>query len=222
MPDSAPVTIAVVKVIAAVYPATAAPAHETYAEAMHVHELDTERLLLRRWRAEDRGPFAALNADPEVMEHFPAPLTRAESDAFADTVEDRIERQGWGLWALQERATGRFLGFTGLAYPGFDAPFGPTVEIGWRLARDAWGRGFASEAARAATAFAFDELELDEIVAFTAVVNERSRAVMRRLGMHHDRADDFDHPLVSDERLRRHVLYRLAARDFAHHRGATR
>jgi ribosomal-protein-alanine N-acetyltransferase len=183
-----------------------------------VHELETERLLLRQWRAEDRAPFAALNADPAVMEHFPAPLTRAESDAFADRVEELIAQQGWGLWAMQEHATGRFLGFTGLAYPRFDAPFGPAVEIGWRLARDAWGQGLATEAACAATAFAFDELALDEIVSFTAAPNERSRAVMRRLGMRHDPADDFDHPLVEQARLRRHVLYRLRAANWPHAR----
>ncbi len=182
---------------------------------MSVHELRTERLLLRRWRAEDRAPFAAMNADPEVMEHFPARLTRSESDGFARRIDAHMQREGWGLWAMEERSTGRFLGFTGLARPGFDAPFMPAVEIGWRLARDAWGHGFATEAARAATVFAFDELELAEIVSLTVVANERSRAVMRRLGMHHDPADDFDHPLVSQHHLRRHVLYRLAASDFA-------
>jgi RimJ/RimL family protein N-acetyltransferase len=181
-----------------------------------MHEVATERLLLRQWRPEDRAPFAALNAHREVMEHFPAPLTRAESDALADRIVQLIARQGWGLWALEERDAGRFLGFTGLAYPGFDAPFGRAVEIGWRLARDAWVQGYATEAARAAAAFAFDALRLEEIVAFTAVPNERSRAVMRRLGMRHDPADDFDHPFVSEERLRRHVLYRLRASDSQH------
>ena len=112
-----------------------------------MHELATERLLLRRWRPEDRPPFAELNADPEVMHHFPARLTRGESDAFADRSRRRCERDGWGLWAMEERASGRFLGFTGLARPRFEAPFMPAVEIGWRLARPAWGHGFASEAA---------------------------------------------------------------------------
>jgi RimJ/RimL family protein N-acetyltransferase len=147
------------------------------------------------------------------MHHFPAPATRRESDTLADRIEAQIEREGWGLWALEVRATGRFIGFTGLARPGFEAPFMPAVEIGWRLAREAWGQGFASEAARAAAAFAFAELELDEIVSFTVAANERSRAVMRRLGMHHDPADDFDHPLVEQPHLRRHVLYRLSRAD---------
>ena len=176
-----------------------------------MHELQTERLLLRRWRSHDRAPFAALNADPEVMRHFPAALTRSESDAIADLLEGLIEREGWGLWALEEQATGCFLGFTGLARPGFEAPFMPAVEIGWRLARDAWGQGFASEAARAAAAFAFEQLNLAELVSFTVPANERSRAVMRRLGMRRDPADDFDHPLVGEEHLRRHVLCRLTA-----------
>jgi ribosomal-protein-alanine N-acetyltransferase len=176
-----------------------------------VHELQTERLALRRWRPDDRTPFAALNTDPEVMHHFPQPLTRRESDVLADRLDAFIEREGWGLWAMEVRATGRFIGFTGLARPGFEAPFLPAVEIGWRLAREAWGHGFATEAARAAAAFAFEELQLEEIVSFTVPANERSRAVMRRLGMHHDPVGDFDHPLVEQAHLRRHVLYRLTA-----------
>ena len=137
-------------------------------------------------------------------------LTRRSSDELADRIEADIARQGWGLWALEERATGRFIGFTGLARPSFDAAFTPAVEIGWRLSRTAWGLGFATEAARAAAAFAFGELALDELVSFTVAGNARSRAVMRRLGMRHDHAGDFDHPLVRDGDLRRHVLYRLA------------
>lgn len=178
-----------------------------------VRELATDRLLLRQWTPADRAPFAALNADPEVMRWFPAPLTRAESDALADRLHADLARQGWGLWALEERASGAFLGFTGLARPVFDAPFQPAVEVGWRLARAAWGNGFATEAGRAAVAFAFEELALGELVSFTAVGNARSRAVMERLGMRRDAAGDFDHPSVSDERLRRHVLYRLRATD---------
>jgi RimJ/RimL family protein N-acetyltransferase len=178
-----------------------------------VRELATARLLLRHWTAADRAPFAALNADPEVTRWLPAPLTPAESDALADRLDADLTRQGWGVWAIEERASAAFLGFTGLARPAFDAAFAPAVEVGWRLARAAWGNGFATEAGRAAVAFAFDELALGEIVSFTAVGNARSRAVMERLGMRHDAAGDFDHPRVSDERLRRHVLYRLPASD---------
>jgi ribosomal-protein-alanine N-acetyltransferase len=176
-----------------------------------VPDVRTERLVLRRWRASDRVPFAALNADPEVMRHFPQALTRQASDALAASADAHIEREGWGLWALEEQATGRFLGFTGLARPSVEAPFMPAVEVGWRLARDAWGCGFATEAARAAVSFAFDELGLDEILSFTVEGNARSRAVMRRIGMRHDPADDFDHPRVAEGEFRRHVLYRLAA-----------
>ena len=171
-------------------------------------------MILRPWQQSDREPFAALNADPDVMRYFPAPLTREQSDAFVDRITAALGQQGWGLWALEERATGRFLGFTGLAPVPFDAPFTPATEIGWRLRRDAWGHGYATEAARAVLAYAFapEGVGLSEVVSFTAVANARSRAVMARLGMHRDAADDFDHPrLPEGHPLRRHVLYRIAS-----------
>ncbi|NHC46642.1 GNAT family N-acetyltransferase [Motilibacter sp. K478] len=179
----------------------------------------TSRLLLRQWRPEDRVPFAAMNADPEVMEHFPAPLSREESDALADASEQDIARQGWGLWAVEvadvgpvSTEGGAFAGFVGLKVPRFDAHFMPAVEIAWRLARWSWGRGYATEAARAALDVGFGEVGFAEVVSFTAVPNVRSQAVMRRLGMTHDPADDFDHPVLPEgHRLRRHVLYRLRA-----------
>ena len=175
--------------------------------------LRTERLVLRRWRPQDRAPFAAMNADPEVMEHFPASLTRAESDAMADRIEAGFADHGFGLWAIEVTEPGelhgQFVGFTGLSVPRFQAHFTPAVEIGWRLARPAWGRGYASEAARRALAAGFDEHHLPEVVSFTSVTNLRSQAVMRRIGMTHDPADDFDHPsLPPGHRLRRHVLCR--------------
>jgi RimJ/RimL family protein N-acetyltransferase len=173
-------------------------------------ELSSERLLLRGWLAADREPFAALNADPIVMRHFMQRLSRTESDELIDEIQEEFTREGWGLWALEERSTGVFLGFTGLSRPPFEAHFTPNVEIGWRLARHAWGRGLATEAARTALAFGFNEVRLKEIVSFTAVGNERSRAVMRRLGMSYDPSDDFDHPDAPEgHELRRHVLYRL-------------
>jgi ribosomal-protein-alanine N-acetyltransferase len=178
-----------------------------------VEALTTERLTLRRWRPGDREPFAALNADPEVMRHFPARLSRAESDAFVDRIEARFEQDGWGLWALEETRSGAFAGFTGLARATFEAHFTPALEVGWRLARTAWGRGYATEAARASVAFAFRELAAEEVVAFTAAGNQRSRAVMERIGMTRDPADDFDHVAVpAGHELRRHVLYRLVTR----------
>ncbi|WP_243718982.1 GNAT family N-acetyltransferase [Actinomadura sp. 7K534] len=168
----------------------------------------TERLVMRRWQDGDREPFAAMNADPEVMEHFPAPLTRAESDALIASFETRFEEDGFGFWALETAGTGEFVGFTGLSAVRFQAPFVPAVEIGWRLVRSAWGHGYASEAARRALRFAFED-GIDEVVSFTAAANTRSRAVMERIGMTRDPADDFDRPLVPDgHRLKRHVLYR--------------
>jgi len=144
------------------------------------------------------------------MRYFPAPLTRAESDAFAELVRRGIEERGWGLWAAERLEDAAFVGFVGLSVPRFEEHFMPAVEIGWRLARAAWGNGYATETARTAVAFGFDELRLDEIVSFTAVANERSRRVMERLGMTHDPSDDFDHPaLPVGHALRRHVLYRL-------------
>lgn len=176
----------------------------------------TDRLELRQWREEDLAPFAAMNADPIVMEHFPAPLSREESDALVARLRAAIEERGFGFWAAARRDTKRFIGFVGLSVPRFDAHFTPCTEIGWRLARDAWGHGFATEAARAACGFGFEELGRDEIVSFTAVDNARSRRVMERIGMTRDLEGDFDHPLVEEgHRLRRHVLYRLARSAFA-------
>jgi RimJ/RimL family protein N-acetyltransferase len=174
-------------------------------------QLETERLVLRHWRAEDREPFAALNADPEVMEHFPSPHSQEESDALVVKNEDGFEHWGFGLWALEVRSTGAFIGFTGLSVPNFDAAFTPAVEVGWGLARHAWGHGFATEAAGAALGNGFAEHRLSEIVSFTFEGNVRSRAVMERLEMTHDPSDDFDHPALVGHRLSRHVLDRMPA-----------
>jgi RimJ/RimL family protein N-acetyltransferase len=177
-----------------------------------VKELRTPRLVLRQWRDDDLAPFAELNADPEVMLHFPSVLTRAQSDAFALGARTHIATLGWGLWAVEVLDEAPFIGFVGLSRPRFEAHFTPAVEIGWRLAREHWGNGYATEAARAATSFAFDKLGLEEILSFTTVANEPSRRVMERLGMTHDPADDFDHPLLAHGHpQRRHVLYRLRA-----------
>jgi RimJ/RimL family protein N-acetyltransferase len=185
-------------------------------------QLRTDRLLLRRWRDSDREPFAALNADPEVMEHFLAPLTCEESDAFRDSVEAHFRQHGFSMWAVEVVSTGSFAGFVGLLVPRFQAHFTPAVEIGWRLARQQWGHGYASEAARAALAFGFEEVGLEEIVSFTAPQNVRSRRVMERLGMTRDPADDFDHPFMPEgHRLRRHVLYRLSRGSFQQAPGPT-
>lgn len=174
----------------------------------------TARLVLRRWTNADLAPFAALNTDPAVMEHFPAPLSREDSDDLARRNDAFLADNGWGLWAVEVRDGDRFAGFTGLSPAGFTAHFTPAVEIGWRLARWAWGHGYATEAAREALRIGFDEVALDEIVSFTSVTNVRSQAVMKRLGMTHNPADDFNHPsLPVDSPLRRHVLYRIARAD---------
>jgi RimJ/RimL family protein N-acetyltransferase len=173
-------------------------------------ELRTARLLLRRWRASDREPFAALNADPEVMRHFPSRLSAAESDAFIDRVEAAFGLHGYGLWAVERDR--QFIGFVGLNWTPFTAHFTPALEVGWRLARSAWGHGFATEAAMAARDFAFAEAEVNELVSFTTAANTRSQAVMRRIGLTHDADGDFDHPnLPSGHPMLRHVLYRLPA-----------
>jgi ribosomal-protein-alanine N-acetyltransferase len=144
------------------------------------------------------------------MEHFQAPLTRAESDAMVDRIEAAFESNGFGLWAVEVVGGAPFIGFVGLAVPTFEAHFTPAVEVGWRLAQEHWGRGYATEAAHAALEFGFASVGLDEIVSFTVPANIRSRAVMERLGMTHDEKDDFDHPRIPPGHpLRRHVLYRL-------------
>jgi RimJ/RimL family protein N-acetyltransferase len=175
--------------------------------------IQTERLTLRSFAEADRAPFAAMNADPEVMRHFREALDRATSDALVDRILEAWEGDNVGLWAVARRSDDTFLGFVGLSAPTFEAHFTPAVEVGWRLARDGWGHGYATEAARAALAFGFETLGLQEIVSFTTVDNIRSRRVMERLGMTRDPADDFDHPgLPPGHPLRRHVLYRLRRR----------
>jgi RimJ/RimL family protein N-acetyltransferase len=177
-------------------------------------ELRTERLLLRRFRDADRAPFAALNADPRVMEHFATPLDRTASDAFVDRIEHRRDERGYSLWAVEVAdgtdLTRCFIGYVGLWDATFDAPFTPSVEVGWRLAAPAWGRGYATEAAVASLDDGFTRVGLEEIVSFTTVANRRSRAVMERIGLVRDLAGDFDHPNVPEGHpVRPHVLYRF-------------
>lgn len=175
-----------------------------------VPTLQTERLRLRAWRDEDREPFARLNADARVTEYLGATLSREQSDAMVARIEAGFAEHGFGLWAVEVRDGAPFIGFVGLSVPRFTVHFTPCVEVGWRLDADAWGRGYATEAARAALAFGFEERGLPEIVSFTTIANHRSRQVMERLGMRHRVQDDFAHPaLPADHPLRPHVLYRL-------------
>jgi RimJ/RimL family protein N-acetyltransferase len=171
-------------------------------------ELRTERLLMRRWRDSDRDPFAAMNADPEVMRHFPSLMDRARSDAFVDLIDERFETQGFGLWALELAETGEFLGYTGLNPMPDGVPGAGDMEIAWRLARAAWGHGYATEAARAGVHVAFGGAGLARIWSMTAVTNTASQAVMRRIGM--TLHGHFDHPRIpADSPVRPHVIYRL-------------
>jgi RimJ/RimL family protein N-acetyltransferase len=184
--------------------------HGLVIEARAVPVLESPRLVLRGWRESDLAPFGALNDDPAVMEHFPKRLTRAESDAFVARIADHFAEHGFGFWAVEAPGAADFLGFVGLAYPRFQSHFTPCVEIGWRLAREHWGLGYAPEAARAALRFGFEQIGLDQIVSFTVPANLKSRRVMEKIEMHRDPGDDFDHPSIPQGHpLRRHVLYRM-------------
>lgn len=181
-----------------------------------IPELRTNRLVLRGFRDADREPFAALNADPSVMEFFPRRLDRVASDAMVDRILEHWRTDGHGLWAVERASDGAFLGFTGIAR----LPYLPVPEIGWRFARVAWGHGYATEAAQAALGWGFDRFDLPEIVSVTTVANARSRAVMERLGMHRDPADDFLHPNIPEGHpLRPHVMYRLRRDTWERRRG---
>jgi len=175
----------------------------------------TERLILRHWEHVDREPFSRMNADPRVMEFMPGLLSRAESDALVDHIEAHFREHGFGLCALELWQDHSFVGFIGLSVPKFRASFTPCVEIGWRLSREYWGQGLATEGAREIVRYAFGDLGLKDLVSFTVPGNGRSRRVMEKLGMTHNPADDFDHPNLAQEHpLRRHVLYRLGRTEF--------
>ena len=178
-----------------------------------VIEFETTRLRLRQWLVPDREPFAAMNADHRVMEFFPALIAREASDASIDTWQAQLIERGWSNWAAEIRDTGELIGYVGLTVPRRQLPFSPCVEIGWRLAWEHWGKGYATEAAQGALTIAFERLFLPEIVSFTALGNHRSRAVMERIGMHNS-GEDFEHPGVPEcSALRMHCLYRLSAED---------
>jgi ribosomal-protein-alanine N-acetyltransferase len=172
--------------------------------------IETERLLLRLWKEEDREPFYRMNSDSRVMEFMPECMTRAEGHLLFERINEHFRKHGFGLFAAELHGDQSFIGFVGLAVPSFKAHFTPCVEIGWRLAADYWGRGLATEAARTLVKHAFGELALGKLVSFTVPENARSRRVMEKIGMTHDVSDNFDHPnLPEGHPLRRHVLYRL-------------
>jgi RimJ/RimL family protein N-acetyltransferase len=173
-------------------------------------ELETDQLLLRQWKPTDRELFTKLNADPKVMEFFPNVLSREESDAMADRLQTLIEQQGWDLWAVEIKNTHQFIGYVGLHVPTYELPFNPCVEVGWRLAYEHWGQGYAPEAALVAIKFGFESLNLVEVVSFTALHNLRSQRVMEKIGMQRS-PETFQHPNVPTEStLRKHCLYRLS------------
>jgi RimJ/RimL family protein N-acetyltransferase len=177
----------------------------------------TPRLRLRLWHDRDAEPFAAMNADPRVREHFLNVMTREESDASMARIRAHFTDYGFGAWAVELRDRPGLIGFAGVTHPSFTAPCGPCVEIGWRFAFDHWGHGYATEAAREALRAGFEIVGLHEIVAFATVGNVRSRRVMEKIGLLHDEADDFDHPLLpAGHRVSRHVLYRLRKTDWEH------
>lgn len=185
-----------------------------------IAEIHTRRLLMRPWRADDLEPFAAMNADARVMEHFPALLSRIESNAVVERIRKHWSDFGFGLWALEVPNTASFIGFAGLSRPSFSTPFTPCVEVGWRLAAAHWQQGYATEAARAAVRIGFLTLGLSEIVSFTVPANARSRRVMEKLSMLREPGEDFDHPRVElNSPLRRHVLYRLTRDRWANTHG---
>ncbi|AFK53592.1 GNAT family N-acetyltransferase [Tistrella mobilis] len=172
--------------------------------------IETDRLILRQWQQGDLAPVAALRGDVRVGETLGGTLTGDQSHAFAQRMAAEIAARGWGFFAMEDRRSGDFAGFGGLRPVPFEAAFTPAIELGWTLSPALWGQGLATEAARAASGFAFETLGLDEVVAYTAASNQRSQAVMQRLGMVPDPALDFDHPrLAPDHPLARHVLYRL-------------
>ena len=173
-------------------------------------ELETERLRLRQWKSSDRQPFATMSADPDVMAFFFTPLSKAESEAMIDRCQAFIAEIVWGVWAVELKQTGQFIVLDGLHIPSNQLPFAPCVEIVWRIAKAFWNKGYATEAAECALQFGFDRLELDEIVAFTTLANQRSQAVMKKLGMQL-MPESFDHPAVPEgHELRRHCLYKLS------------
>jgi RimJ/RimL family protein N-acetyltransferase len=172
--------------------------------------LSSGRICLRRWRDEDREAFAAMNSDARVMEFFRSRLSRVESDGMIDGIQKHFSEREFGLWAIEVPGVAPFIGFAGLTVARFGAPFTPCVEVGWRIAFEHWGRGYATEAARLALGYGFGILALSEVVSFTSAMNHRSRAVMERLGMRRDPAEDFDYSSFPEGHpLRRHVIYRL-------------
>lgn len=179
-----------------------------------IEPIATERLILRQWKESDLLPFFKINSDPKVMEFFPALLSRKESDEFVSEIQRRIDKNGWGLWAVEENKSKQFIGFVGLNQPKIELFFSPCIEVGWRLAKEYWGKGYATEAGKKALEYAFSVLSANEVVSFTAAINKRSEAVMRRLGMANSHSN-FNHPAVpSQSQLYEHILYNISQKQW--------
>lgn len=177
---------------------------------MNTQILETKRLILRGWEERDRSEFSRMNSHPQVMEFFPSLWTKDESDAAFSKIQNQIRERSWGLWAIEEKSSGKFVGFTGLNVPSFEAPFMPAVEIGWRLLPEFWNQGYATEAALEALRFGFEVVKLEEIVSFTAVGNVKSQRIMEKIGMKRSMEKDFLHPKVPDGSvLKPHVVYSI-------------
>ncbi len=176
--------------------------------------LKTQRLILRPWQTSDLKPFAEMNADSDVMRYYPSVLSTSESDELAEKISARLSENGWGFWALELKDNGEFIGFTGLNKPGYDLPCNPCVEVGWRLSKKHWGKGYATEAAQASLQFAFEELNLDSVVSFASAVNTASWRVMERIGMRNTH-NNFNHPIIpAGSPLSDHVLYKIKRSDW--------
>ena len=174
----------------------------------------TKRLLLRKWQESDLVPFYKLNSNPKVMEFFPKALTKNESDGLAKDIQKKLIQNRWGIWAVEEKQSGNFIGFVGLNQPKTELPFTPCIEIAWRLAEEYWGKGYATEAAKKSLEYAFNNLPVNEVVSFTAKINERSEAVMQRLGMTNTQRN-FNHPEVPPHSLLyEHVLYKITTKQW--------
>jgi RimJ/RimL family protein N-acetyltransferase len=187
-----------------------------------VAELETDRLFLRQWVKQDLPIFAALNSDPEVMEYFPTLLSREESNAMSEKCKSLIAERGWGFWAVEIKLSGKFIGFVGLHTPNPNLPFSPCVEVGWRLLKEFWGKGYAIEAAQESLTYAFNTLKLSEVVSFTTISNSRSRSVMERLGFSNAH-QNFEHPdIQKGHSLSEHVLYKITKKEWQEHKHGVR
>lgn len=172
------------------------------------YEFKSKRLRFRRWIEEDRKSFSILNADEAVMEFFPELLTKEESDLFVDKIEDHFNKYGYGLWAVELIENSRFIGYIGFFNAEFESEFTPCIEIGWRLSKEYWNKGYATEGAKACLNYGFNLLHFESVHSFTAKINTKSINVMEKIGL--EKQSEFDHTKVDkNSNLKLHVLYKI-------------